>query len=145
MCSELGWDLFCGFTDSAMRTLLEHTWPGNVRELKNTVERSLYRWADAGTPVGNIVIDPFVSPYAEPPLPTPPPAPASINQSTTLPLLQATRSFTENMESIEKNLLSSALAEYQGNQRETAEALGLSYDQLRGLVRKHKLSNRKRK
>jgi psp operon transcriptional activator len=37
-----------------------------------------------------------------------------------------------------------ALTQNGHNQRRTAAALGLSYDQLRGMVRKHKLSNRSR-
>ena len=66
MCAELEWDLFQGFSESAAMQLLQHRWPGNVRELKNVVERSLHRWGDPITPVGQVVLDPFVSPYAEP-------------------------------------------------------------------------------
>ena len=69
MSAELGWELFAGFTADAMNTLQRHAWPGNIRELKNTVERSLHRWADPGHPVSEIVIDPFVSPFEEAPLP----------------------------------------------------------------------------
>jgi DNA-binding NtrC family response regulator len=31
---------FQGFTEPAMRRLIEAPWPGNVRELKNTIERA---------------------------------------------------------------------------------------------------------
>ena len=47
--------------------------------------------------------------------------------------------FSEHMNSLELQLLERALADQGGNQRRTAEALGLTYDQLRGLVRKHGL------
>ena len=63
MCSEMGWQLFAGFSASAMETLEQYPWPGNVRELKNAVERSLYRWGDPDTPVHEVVIDPFLSPF----------------------------------------------------------------------------------
>ena len=52
--------------------------------------------------------------------------------------------FGQRMANMEKNLVTDALKENGHNQRRTAEALGLSYDQLRGLVRKYTLSNRKR-
>jgi DNA-binding NtrC family response regulator len=31
--------VFEGFTDGAMRMMMEHSWPGNIRELKNFVEK----------------------------------------------------------------------------------------------------------
>ena len=65
MCSEIEWEFFPGFTDTALQTLLQHKWPGNVRELKNTVERSLFRWENAKEPVGTVILDPFKSPYAD--------------------------------------------------------------------------------
>ena len=57
--SELGWDVFSGFSDTALESLKGHDWPGNIRELKNAVERSLYRWGAQDAPVGIVVIDPF--------------------------------------------------------------------------------------
>lgn len=142
MCSEIGWDLFPGFSEDAMATLLAHDWPGNVRELKNVVERSMYRWGNPAEPVGDIVIDPFLPPWpAEPPRDSraatqpaeEPPAPAAEIDD-----------FTAHMEAIERRLLLDALRTNQFNQRKTALALGLSYDQLRGLVRKYKLSGARR-
>jgi len=49
------------------------------------------------------------------------------------------------MDMIEKQLLQEALAGQGHNQRRTAESLGLTYDQLRGLVRKHGLTRRRRR
>jgi psp operon transcriptional activator len=139
MCAELGWDLFAGFTPGAMQTLMAHPWPGNVRELKNAVERSLHRWGDPAEPVGEVVIDPFKSPFEEeitaPPTPT---LPDDNGEPAPVP-------FTEHMDIIEKRLLQEALARQGHNQRRTAGTLGLSYDQLRGLVRKHGLTRRRRR
>jgi psp operon transcriptional activator len=76
MCAELGWELFAGFSASAMAALEQYPWPGNVRELKNAVERSLFRWGDPDNPVDEVVIDPFLSPFTEAPT-TPATAPAA--------------------------------------------------------------------
>lgn len=137
MCAELGWDLFAGFTPDAMNTLAQHDWPGNIRELKNAVERSLYRWGDPQEAVDDIIIDPFTSPFSEPAAAPPPDIPAADPASSVL--------FSERMHEIEKQLLLDALQQHEHNQRRTADALGLSYDQLRHLVRKHKLGRRKRR
>lgn len=160
MCSELGWELFPGFSPNALQILLKHPWPGNIRELKNTVERSLYRWADATTPVDSIVLDPFVSPYTDPHTgcntgstiesntETVTNSALSRDDSLSTNLAEpvaadTTMSFTQRMAQIERNLLQESLAHHAGNQRQTAQTLGLSYDQLRGLVRKHQLASRK--
>jgi psp operon transcriptional activator len=148
MCTELGWELFAGFSRAAMETLLQHPWPGNVRELKNAVERSLYRWADPASAVGEVVIDPFHSPFAETGIET---AVESSPTSAAAPhppggkAARVPRNFSAHMEQIESQLLREALADNANNQRATASALGLSYDQLRGLVRKHGLSKRRRR
>ena len=141
MSSELGWELFAGFTTAAMETLSKHQWPGNIRELKNTVERSLYRWGDGSQPVGDIVLDPFKNPFSEP-QPITANAPVSAKAK---PQDLISSDFTAHIEQLEKQLLLKALEQYGFNQRLTAESLGLSYDQMRGLVRKHALSKRGRK
>jgi len=133
MCSELGWELFPGYTPEALSLLDSYAWPGNVRELKNVVERSLYRWAAPSGPVGAIVLDPFKSPYADTRGAATPQEPETDTEELVLP-------FSERMESLEKQLLEDALANNGYNQKRTAEHLGLSYDQLRGMVRKYKLS-----
>jgi len=52
--------------------------------------------------------------------------------------------FADRMLAIERRLLHQALVDNNHHQRRTADALGLSYDQLRGLVRKHRLGRRRR-
>lgn len=139
MSAELGWELFPGFSAEAMALLGSHHWPGNIRELKNAVERSLHRWGDPDNPVADIVLDPFQSPYSDTLQATAVQA-APDNEQTELPKLD----FSERLARIEKQMLEEALAENGHNQRLTAEGLGLTYDQLRGMVRKHGLSGRKR-
>lgn len=155
MCPELGWEYFPGFGEGAMATLQEHPWPGNIRELKNAVERSLHRWGSPETPVAEVVVDPFVSPYTETARTagtseaaglagttgSPPPEP--VDTPGEAPATPAT-DFSARLAQIERQLLEEALAENGHNQRRTAEALGLSYNQVRGLVRKHRLGGRRR-
>lgn len=144
MCKELDWALFPGFTTQALKALQSHGWPGNIRELKNTVERSLHRWDNSRRPVAEIVLDPFQSPFE----PLPPTAGRRMLEQTSGSAELATPGITDfsaRMQAIERRLLQQALKDHGHNQRRAAEALGLSYDQLRGLVRKHKLSGRRRR
>ncbi|MFT7129957.1 MAG: psp operon transcriptional activator [Gammaproteobacteria bacterium] len=160
MCRELDWEYFSGFTDKALAQLRLHTWPGNVRELKNVVERSVYRWANPKKKVAEIILNPFDSPYQQT---TSNPASRSTEQETsadshlkskrddsltaqTTPLstsLHPNReesSFTALTNEFEVNLLRNAMNKYYDHQGHVAEALGLSYHQLRGLLRKHQLT-----
>lgn len=143
MCAELGWDLFPGFTDAAAMKLLEHPWPGNVRELKNVVERSVSRWPDPASPLADIVIDPFDSPFAD--WSGAPEAGAGGGEVQQAPAPARPVKFSRAVADFEKRLLRQALDANDNHQGETAKALGLSYDQLRGLLRKHRLGKRRRK
>lgn len=143
MCAELGWQLFPGFTARAMQALEGHGWPGNVRELKNAVERSLHRWGDPHTPVDAVVIDPFTAPWAQHPANAPPPpaAQTASGEEQATPAIEIDApGFHARVAEYEQRLLREALATHGHNQRRTARALGLSYDQMRGLVRKFGLS-----
>ncbi len=140
MSAELGWDLFSGFTDSALEALQQHRWPGNVRELKNAVERSLFRWNDPELPVDRVVIDPFSSPYSDG-------VGDGIKEAAQLETADADNAgttqgndFHSQIQRLETTLLREALANNGHNQRRAAATLGLSYDQMRGMVRKYKLS-----
>jgi psp operon transcriptional activator len=138
MTRELGRATFGGFTAAALERLAGYPWPGNVRELKNVVERSLHRWAKPEEPVDDIVFDAFASPHR--PTVTAPSVRASTTASPSLPPapLEAT-SFAERVAHYERQLLADALASNRFNQRRTAAALGLSYDQLRHYLKKHAL------
>jgi psp operon transcriptional activator len=135
MCAELGWSLFAGFSDSALSTLQQHDWPGNIRELKNAVERSLFRWDDPENPLASVIVDPFVSPFEDEI-----PFTASVEPESTFVQDADTGDFQTQVKHLEVKLLRAALAKNGYNQRRTATALGLSYDQMRGLVRKYNLA-----
>lgn len=128
MCRELGLPLFPGFTERARETLLHYRWPGNIRELKNVVERSVYRHGSIDEPLDDIIIDPFRH------QPTVHAEPAGENVGPTLPL--DLRQFQLEQE---KGLLQQSLQQARFNQKQAAELLGLTYHQLRALLKKHQL------
>ncbi len=138
---ELGREYFVGFTPHARLVLAQYDWPGNVRELKNVVERSVYR-AAPGEPVDEIVLDPFASPF-RPALAESAPADDQANKTnndppTSKPVLPALPcDFKQEVAELEVKLLRHALAASRHKQRDAAELLGLTYHQLRGLLRKH--------
>ncbi|KNC94994.1 helix-turn-helix domain-containing protein, partial [Trabulsiella odontotermitis] len=125
MCRELKLPLFPGFTEHARETLLSYRWPGNIRELKNVVERSVYRHGSSETPLDEIIIDPFQRKVA-------PPEP--VENTLTLPI-----DLREFQQQQEKALLEQSLQQAKFNQKKAAELLGLTYHQLRALLKKHPL------
>jgi psp operon transcriptional activator len=152
MAVELDWPNWPGFSSRATAELEAYHWPGNVRELRNVVERAVYRHEDPERPVDQIQFDPFHSPWA-------PGAadlvqthaaaadsaseeetPAALNpvQSTPPP---STNDFRTAVTAYERQLLEDALRRNRFNQRATAAALSLSYDQLRHALKRHKLQD----
>jgi psp operon transcriptional activator len=160
MARELEFELFSGFTEKAKRALLEYHWPGNIRELKNVVERSVYRCNNPHLPVHELVIDPFESPYrpskriktqdrivAVPTAPVAEVENSVVAASTTIEQniqqVTATVEFPLSLKNLSQNyevdLIKSALANCQYNQKKTADALELTYHQLRGYLKKYNL------
>jgi psp operon transcriptional activator len=119
--------------------------------LSNVVERAVYRWENDG-PVDAIEIDPFASPFrpqggpgggpGKAPAADAPVADRPVPEDSPVAACDAGPSdFKSRVASFERELLARALAEHRFNQRATAEALGLSYDQLRHALRRHELIN----
>lgn len=147
MASELEWDRWPGFTGEAMAALEAHRWPGNVRELRNVVERAVYRWGLEEEPIARIVFDPFDYPWRAEVAPvrmapvaeaTTSPSPPAALRSALPPA--AGGDLRGAVESYERGLLVEALEGHRWNQRRAAAALGLSYDQLRHAMKRHRLS-----
>ncbi len=149
MAVELDWPNWPGFSPRLLVELEAYPWPGNVRELRNVVERAVYRAEDPERPIDEVQFDPFQSPWAAagPSLAAPatpplvekdgdlaPPAAAS-------PAVAATSDFRSAVSAYERSLLEETLARNRFNQRATAAALGLSYDQLRHALKRHKLQD----
>jgi psp operon transcriptional activator len=129
---ELGRDEMVVFSENARNALERYEWRGNIRELKNVVERAVYR-SDENV-IDQIVFDPFKSPYV------------SINQEENrVEFTAAAEHETEEgpvplkvaVKNLEIELIQKALISAHYNQKRAAEDMGLSYDQLRGLIRKY--------
>ena len=135
MSAELGLPEAPEWDEVATDALRKYDWPGNVRELKNVVERAVSR--AEGRVIQQVIFDPFRAPAAFRPakapagrekspasVPGPPPSDLPVD----LPAM---------VSELEQKLLQQALAQTRYRQREAATLLGLSYDQFRGLYRKH--------
>jgi len=149
MAVELDWPNWPGFTPRAVAELDAYPWPGNVRELRNVIERAVYRHEDPERSIDVINFNPFHSPWApaggkgvsvaavevqeieaEQPLASAPAAPPG-----------ATSDFRAAVADYERQILEDALRRNRFNQRATAAALNLSYDQLRHALKRHKLQD----
>jgi len=140
MAAELGWEGWPDFAPHVAEQLEKHDWPGNVRELRNVIERAVYRWDDWSEPIGHVQFDPFESPWKPVSNVTraPQPVPGHAVQHVSHDL--------ENIDDLrvavdehERKIVEHALGKHRWNQRQTAKALGLSYDQLRHCIKKHGL------
>lgn len=137
MALELGREAMPVFSPSAVKRLEEYAWPGNIRELKNAVERAVYR-ADKDH-IASVQLDPFgpAGPATDPGEPSPSAAPGdtcatpAASPLRTLPLKEA-------VARLQRDRLREALEATRFNQRQAASRLGLTYHQLRGLMRKFK-------
>lgn len=128
MCREIGLPLFPGFSTQARETLLHYRWPGNIRELKNVVERSLYRHGTSDYPLDEVVIDPFKRRTTD--------VQQQETHSTAATLPLDLRAFQQQQE---KTFLQTSLQQAKFNQKKAAELLGLTYHQLRALLKKHQI------
>ncbi len=151
MAVELDWSNWPGFTPRAVAGLEAYSWPGNVRELRNVVERAVYRHEDPERPIDAINFDPFHSPWAPTGIEAPRPVPTLVavtegpDDSPASPAAPpaaapaSTNDFRTAVADYERQLLQDGLRRNRFNQRATAAALGLSYDQLRHALKRHKL------
>jgi psp operon transcriptional activator len=134
MTFELGLQNVPGFSPEAVAALENYSWPGNIRELKNVVERAVYR--SSGEPVTDIVFDPFISPYTSEKT-------KKIEgrkngaKGVEIPVDLLNMPYRPAMKHLETHLLKRALKASRYNQKKAAALLGLTYDQFRGLHRKH--------
>ncbi len=148
MASEMEWTRWPGFSEQALAQLKNYGWPGNVRELRNVIERAVYRWEDPDAPVDAIEFDPFASPWRplQPPKDTANKVEdtksASTEVATSAPLAEEAVEIGDLRSAVlahERKILEAALAQHRHNQRATAKALNLSYDQLRHCLKRHSL------
>ena len=153
MSVELDWPNWPGFTQRAVAALENYPWPGNVRELRNVIERAVYRHEDAERAIDEIVFNPFHSPWAPMAADSVQTHSAAVegfmedgagpqtNPAERRPAPSSTSDFRGAVSAYERELLEDGLRRNRFNQRATAAALGLSYDQLRHALKRHKLQD----
>ncbi len=146
---------FPGWSRDALQAMCAHGWPGNVRELRNAAERATFRTMAAqanGAPIGPVTItadllDPFNSPWRPPKdlstLPSEKPVAQAVaavvveTQPAPQPAISGPVDFNALVADFEKRMIETALENCRGHQRKAADQLGLSYHQMRGLLRKY--------
>jgi len=150
MAFELGRDDIPKVSSQALKSLEAYHWPGNIRELKNVIERAVYK-SSSGI-IEKISFNPFNNPYgdalgnrvaenkkdgnkAHTGLLVPDESKPGEFVDTLGHILK--KPFKDAMGELEYFLISRALKECQFNQKKAAERLGLSYDQFRGIKKKH--------
>ena len=153
MAMECGQDIPV-FTEEVQQMLKTYSWPGNVRELKNTIERAVYR--SKGDIISSIVLDPFRNPYNNETYDVP----TGISNAGKVLEVEKTDmsksdqtvkkefsfeslpldSLDQTKDALEESFVQRALKQANGNQREAAKLMKITYDQFRGLYRKHKVN-----
>ena len=135
MAIELRTD-FPGFAPSAISQMESHNWPGNVRELRNFAQRltamAISKDQTYLIQFDDDALDPFASPFR--------PKPQYSKQNWTAETLHEPNpvvQFDKVVRAFEKGLIDKALASTNGHQGQAANNLSLTYDQFRGLLRKH--------
>lgn len=128
------------FTEQALASMMDYAWPGNIRELKNVVERAVYR--SMGETIHHIAFDPFQSPYrlkkpdsvalapATNATKAPDSAPPAIEPET------PPKDLPSAIEAVERRMVTAALEKHQYNQKKASETLGVSYYQLRRIMKR---------
>ncbi len=152
MAYELDWEEVPHLTFGAVKTLESYSWPGNIRELKNVIERAVYK--SPSHRIEEISFDPFQSRYGEMGTVFLEPASGRSNdmaQDSGADVLKSAegkgqreimadlfeKPLKESIRALEFHRLCAALSACQYHQKKAAALLGISYDQFRGLKKKH--------
>lgn len=134
MSKELNYVFFPGFSQQAQQQLMDYPWPGNIRELKNVVERSVYRHGESDHLLDSIVINPFAAQELSP-------LQRVKDQAESSPLPAFPFSLKGWLAQAEQRAVELALEKSQYNQRQAANLLGLTYHQLRGILKRIQQKN----
>lgn len=140
---------FPGFSPEATLALKAHSWPGNIRELKNVVERATFHWGEGAAEgvISEILLDPFERAFGK--FDASAPGASNIRKSAlqTAPIKlthphaqEGVHDLRDYLNTLEKTIVEDALAKNGGSQKRAADALSLTYDQIRGVIKKHGLT-----
>lgn len=151
MVREMKGEYFPGLSECAQEQLISYHWPGNVRELKNVIERAVYKSYPFEGPIDYIEIDPFESPFR----PTPESFQAQDVEKYSREKVSTYQKgikddfswidreraidFKNIVKKFEKEVIQYSLKKFNFNQKKTSSFLKLTYNQFRGLLRKHGL------
>jgi DNA-binding NtrC family response regulator len=117
-----------GFTDSALRLLVEHPWPGNVRQLRSTIRRAVLQTDTSVGPEHLALETPSwetatgVFPYM--------PDPSGEN----LPLREIVKRTTVE---VERRVLTRVLRKTKGNKAEAARLLQVDYKTIHSKIKEY--------
>jgi DNA-binding NtrC family response regulator len=111
--------LIKGITAETMNILFSHSYPGNVRELENIIERAIS--------------------FANSPELLPDDLPSFLLETPAKPRPSATR-LKEALTSFEKETISNALLEHNGNISRAASSLGIYRQQLQRKIKQYKIA-----
>jgi len=145
MARELGQPEIPEFSPEVVQEMQTYSWPGNIRELKNVVERAVYK-AEDGI-ITEINLTPFSNPYSSTMIKQKDLSDegkaeshademdekSDISRIEDLPLSQ----YRDYILEVELKFIQRALEENRFSQKKAAEAMGLTYDQFRGLYKKY--------
>lgn len=109
-----------GFSDQAMRMLLEYDWPGNIRQLENTIEHSIVVASEL-----EIKVDDFPDYII-----------ASKVEGTTKAAISETH---QSLEELEKKYILSTLKNNNWNIKKSASVLGINRVTLYNKIKKYQL------
>ncbi|MDW6092821.1 phage shock protein operon transcriptional activator [Vibrio rhizosphaerae] len=151
MCHEIELPYFPGFSPSARDKLLSYHWPGNIRELKNVVERAVYQHRSVDHPIDDFVLDPFQCQWQQTAGDNSTPDDTDVDTEQSIPATKEPHhanditfplNFRSWVDTQERHVIMQALRQAKYNQKNAARLLGLSYHQLRGLIRKYQLTTK---
>ena len=106
--------------EAALARLSRHAWPGNVRELRNILERAAVLAPSSTIEVEDLQLDGVLTENA------------AISADLELPFSEAKR---QTVEIFERQYLSDALREHEGNVSRTAGAIGMVRQSLQQKIR----------
>lgn len=135
---ELGREGVVVFSEHTQKSLEKYSWKGNIRELKNVIERAVYR-ADENV-IDDIIFDPFKSPFGSSEKKKSRQEEVADDEEK---LKNERVSLKEAVKNLEIEMLQEALTAARYNQKKAAADMGLTYDQIRGLIRKYSKDLRK--
>ena len=123
--------MFIGISPEALECMERYPWPGNVRELRNTIERAMM--LDSGPIILPKHLPEEITREDKNPAVEWPGAGMAPGNSLNLHL--PPEGIT--MDSVEKELITTALRQHNNNQTRAAKALGMSRDTLRYRIKKY--------